>query len=223
MESWYVIIRPLPAQWHNGGMTANHFARWPRSFWGSGQRPDGGVVRGGRPPLTAGNGAAQAPTQYPERGAGAMRPAQRRIAYAQKRQSESPGRHCPGPSDAGSPTRIRTSNLLINSPSRGCPPASTSVFFGFPIGFSIWSSFARIRPFSSLWLHDWLHGIDGIEGFLKPISVCVRAYFCEHAQRHIWLVALFFTKCLGLSSDSPGHFMLSQGGGPAPLQRPCPT
>ena len=46
----------------NGGMTVLLFICRSRSLWGSGQRPDGGVVRGRRRPLTAGHGVAQTPT-----------------------------------------------------------------------------------------------------------------------------------------------------------------
>ena len=46
----------------NGGMTVLLFVCRSRSLRGSGQRPDGGVVRGRRRPLTAGHGVAQTPT-----------------------------------------------------------------------------------------------------------------------------------------------------------------
>ena len=61
----FKLARPAPCDAsapRNGGMSILVFIYRSRSLRGSGQGPDGGVVRGRRRPLTAGHGVAQTPT-----------------------------------------------------------------------------------------------------------------------------------------------------------------
>lgn len=127
---------------------------------------------------------------------------------------EATGYFCQSLPDAlksGEPRRNRTYNPLIKSLFQNHPHVSISVFYGFLLTKQFRPQFAIVRPFSLVWLHDWLHDCQDVQGFLKHFLLCTCAYFSVHFRVLILAAARhFFPKRLTCSLERIGHFVFSE-------------